>query len=52
MFTKFLALLATRLMTTKFLVKIVLFGSEKLVKSTKPNWDDELHAIVVEALDE
>lgn len=48
--SKFFAFLLTRLLTTKFLVKFVLFASEKLVKSTDAKWDDELHAIVKEAL--
>lgn len=48
--SKFFAFILTRLLTTKFLTKLVLFASEKLVKSTKVKWDDELHAIVKEAL--
>ncbi|MBH0050727.1 hypothetical protein [Pseudoalteromonas sp. SWYJZ19] len=50
MLSKLLAFLMTRLVTTEFLVKLALFASEKLVKSSKPKWDDELHAMVEEAL--
>lgn len=50
MLTKFFASVLTRLLTAKFLTKVMLFASEKLVKSTKVKWDDELHAIVKEAL--
>lgn len=48
--SKFAAFVISRLVTTELLVKLMLFASEKLVKSTKAEWDDELHAIVKDAL--
>ncbi|KPW03252.1 hypothetical protein AN390_01327 [Pseudoalteromonas sp. P1-11] len=51
MLRKLLSFLATKLFTTKFFIKFVLFVSGKLVKSTKPKWDDELHAMIKEALE-
>ena len=50
MVSNFIAFLVSRLVTTKLLVKLVLFASEKLVQSTKVKWDNELHAIVKDAL--
>jgi len=47
---KFFAFLGSKLLTTKFVLKLVLFASAKLVKSSKPKWDDELHALISEAL--